>query len=271
MSSAVAAHKRAFGEDLVPVSYEDLELADLIVLVGSNTAWCHPVLYQRIVEAKERRPALRVVVIDPRRTPTCDIADLHLPLRAGTDVWLFNGCSASWRSTAQRPDFVDAPHANGARTCRSRTTPRAMSAPRARGCGLDAEALRALLRLVRRAPQRVVTLFSQGVNQSSAGTDKANSIINCHLLTGRIGRPAWDRSRSPVSPTPWAAARWAASPTTLAAHMDLENADASAPRAGVLGVARASPRGRDSRPSICSKRSIAGEVKAVWIMAPIRW
>src|SRR5207253_9486536 len=81
MASAVAGHRRAFGEDLVPVCYEDLDLADLIVLVGSNAAWCHPVLYQRIVRAKELRPALRLVVIDPRRTPTCDLADLHLSLR----------------------------------------------------------------------------------------------------------------------------------------------------------------------------------------------
>ena len=91
MSSAVAGHKRAFGEDLVPISYEDLELADLVVLVGSNSAWGHPILFQRIVKAKEQRPEMKIVVLDPRRTATCELADLHLPLRAGTDVLLFNG------------------------------------------------------------------------------------------------------------------------------------------------------------------------------------
>lgn len=80
MSTAVAAHKRAFGADAVPGCYDDLELADLVVIVGSNTAWAHPVLYQRLVAARRARPGLRVVVIDPRRTPTCDIADLHLGL-----------------------------------------------------------------------------------------------------------------------------------------------------------------------------------------------
>ncbi|MBV8806189.1 MAG: molybdopterin-dependent oxidoreductase, partial [Sinobacteraceae bacterium] len=88
MASAVAGHKRAFGEDLVPTSYEDLHRADLIVLVGSNTAWCHPVLFGRITSEKERRPELKIVVIDPRRTPTCELADLHLPIKSGTDVWL---------------------------------------------------------------------------------------------------------------------------------------------------------------------------------------
>ena len=91
MASAVAGHRRAFGEDIVPGIYEDLELADLVVLVGSNTAWCHPVLFQRIAAARAGRPGMRVVVIDPRRTATCEEADLHLALRPGTDVALFAG------------------------------------------------------------------------------------------------------------------------------------------------------------------------------------
>ena len=94
MSSAVAAHKRAFGSDSVPCAYEDLEQADLITLVGSNTAWCHPVLYQRIAKARKENPNLKVVVIDPRKTATCDIADLHLPVSPGSDNYLFNGLLA---------------------------------------------------------------------------------------------------------------------------------------------------------------------------------
>src|SRR5262249_19508516 len=91
MSSAVAGHKRAFGEDVVPFTDEALELADWMVLVGSNPAWCHPVLSQRIVAAKQKRPELQIVVIDPRRPATCEQAALPLPIRPGSDVWLFNG------------------------------------------------------------------------------------------------------------------------------------------------------------------------------------
>ena len=91
MSSTVAGHKRAFGADIVPCCYEDLERAKLIVLVGSNAAWCHPVLFQRINRAKQQNPDLMIVVIDPRQTPTCEIADLHLALKPGTDTILFNG------------------------------------------------------------------------------------------------------------------------------------------------------------------------------------
>src|SRR5436853_511298 len=94
MASSVAGHKRAFGSDTVPGLYEDLELADLVVLVGSNLAWCHPVLFQRLEAAKRARPAMRIVVVDPRRTETCDIADLHLGLRPGSDVALFNALLA---------------------------------------------------------------------------------------------------------------------------------------------------------------------------------
>ena len=89
MASSVAGHRRAFGSDTVPGLYEDLEQADVVVLVGSNLAWCHPVLYQRLAAAREAR-GTQVVVVDPRRTASCDIADLHLALRPGTDTVLFN-------------------------------------------------------------------------------------------------------------------------------------------------------------------------------------
>src|SRR5256885_2401600 len=90
MASTVAGHRRAFGADTVPGSYEDLDQADLLVLVGSNAAWCHPVLFQRMVENKRVRGA-KIVVIDPRRTATAEDADLHLPIAPGMDGALFCG------------------------------------------------------------------------------------------------------------------------------------------------------------------------------------
>ena len=91
MSSTVAGHQRAFGTDTVPGCYADLEQADMIVITGSNMAWCHPVLYQRVKAAKQQRPELFIVSVDPRVTDTCEIADLHLPIQPGSDVALFNG------------------------------------------------------------------------------------------------------------------------------------------------------------------------------------
>jgi assimilatory nitrate reductase catalytic subunit len=189
MSSAVAGHKRAFGEDLVPNSYEDLEMADLIVLVGSNTAWCHPVLFQRISAAKEARPEMKVVVIDPRRTATCELADLHLPIKGGTDVWLFNGLLAflNQRGVVDTR-FVEQHTQDAERALVVADNTAGDITAVARACGVDPHLLTEFYRLFALTP-KVVTMFSQGVNQSSSGTDKVNSIINCHLLTGRIGKP----------------------------------------------------------------------------------
>ncbi|MDX1519400.1 MAG: molybdopterin-dependent oxidoreductase, partial [Gammaproteobacteria bacterium] len=108
MASAVAGYKRAFGSDTVPCDYTDLEQAGLLVLVGSNTAWCHPVVYQRIVAARDKNPAMKIIVIDPRRTATCDEADLHLSLKPGSDVILFNGLlNYLYQNDALDRDFIN--------------------------------------------------------------------------------------------------------------------------------------------------------------------
>ena len=266
MSSAVAAHRRAFGEDLVPMNYEDLELADLIVLVGSNLSWCHPVLYQRIVKARERRPSMRVVAIDPRSTPTCDAADLHLPLRAGTDVMLFNGL-LSWLARQQIVDtaFIEA-HTRGAAQALlvAENTAGDVGAV-ARSCGLDAQALQDFYQWFA-GTERVVTLFSQGVNQSSSGTDKANSIINAHLLTGRIGRPGMGPFSITGQPNAMGGREVGGLANTLAAHMELENPE----HRRIVREFWAAPHIAD-RPGLKAvdlfEAVHRGQIKAIWIMA----
>ncbi len=189
MSSAVAAHNRAFGEDVVPGCYEDLELADLVVLVGSNSAWAHPVLHQRLLRAKKTRPEMKLVVIDPRRTESCDQADLHLAIAPGADAFLFNGLLA-WLADndAIDSDYID-DHTNGfeAAIASARHSSPSVDIVAA-ACGVDAGAV-ALFYSWFAQTARTVTLFSQGINQSSSGTDKGNAIINCHLATGRVGKP----------------------------------------------------------------------------------
>ena len=255
MSSAVAAHTRAFGEDIVPVSYADVDCADLIVLVGSNTAWCHPVLYQRIVKAKEMRPNLKIVLIDPRATPTGEIADLHLPLKPGSDVALFNGLlSFLHRHGIEDRGFIDA-HTRGAGyavTVAHNTA--GETAAVARLCGLQATVVEEFYRLFARTA-RVVTLFSQGVNQSSSGTDKANSIINCHLRTGRVGRPGAGPFSITGQPNAMGGAKWVVSPTCSRPTWNWE-ARSIAPSCRVFGAARQLPPHPDTRRSICSKPSM---------------
>lgn len=266
MSSAVAAHRRAFGEDLVPCSYEDLELADLIVLAGSNAAWCHPVLFQRLVRAREQRPELKIVVIDPRRTASCELADLHLPVRSGTDVWLFNGLLVFLQQHGiVDVDFVAAHTRDAGRALavaeNTAGDPRAV----ARACRIDVRLIEEFYRLFART-KRVITAFSQGVNQSSSGTDKANAIINCHLLTGRIGKPGAGPFSLTGQPNAMGGREVGGLANTLAAHMDIEN----------TGHRRLVQQFWDS-PCIAQRPGLkavdlfeaihAGRVKAVWIMA----
>jgi assimilatory nitrate reductase catalytic subunit len=188
MASTVVAQQRAFGEDVVPGCYEDLELADLVILVGSNAAWCHPVLFQRLATAREQH-GTRIVVIDPRRTTTCSIADMHLPVRAGTDAALFNGLLVWLANNGALDQHYITEHTRDfdATLTAARNDAGTLS-QLAEHCGVVEEDLRTVFEWFARTP-RTVTCWSQGVNQSSGGTDKVNAIINCHLATGRIGKP----------------------------------------------------------------------------------
>src|SRR5581483_9486211 len=188
MASSVAGHRRAFGADVVPQCYDDRELADLVVLAGSNAAWCHPILYQRIQTARAER-GVRVVNIDPRRTATSEGADLDLALRPGTDSLLWCGLLVT---LAERrlidPAFI-AQHTSGffeALWTARRLAPGIGAV--AAACGLEPRDVALFYDWFAGSP-RVVSCYSQGVNQSAQGTDKVNAIINCHLATGRIGKP----------------------------------------------------------------------------------
>ncbi|MDO9453327.1 MAG: molybdopterin-dependent oxidoreductase [Stagnimonas sp.] len=266
MSSAVAGHKRAFGEDLVPGCYEDFEEADLVVLVGSNTAWCHPVLFQRLVAAKKARPEMQIVVIDPRHTATCELADLHLPLAPGSDVRLFNGLLA-WlhEHGVMDAEFVEA-HTEGADKAVALALQTGGSlAHVAKACKLSEEKLRQFYALWART-EKVVTAFSQGVNQSSSGTDKVNAIINCHLYTGRIGKPGATPFSITGQPNAMGGREVGGLANMLAAHLDIASPEH-----------RALVQDFWQSPVIADQQGLkavdlfeaihSGKVKAVWIMA----
>ena len=264
MASSVAGHIRAFGEDIVPGCYDDIDAADLVVLVGSNTAWCHPVLYQRLAAAKEMR-GTKVVAIDPRHTPTCDIADLHLAIRPGSDVALFAGlllhlvasgvCNEAWTSEL--------------------TTGFAAALKAAQSCAPSLAAVAEIadvreLDLARfyrwfAATDRTVTLYSQGVNQSSAGTDKVNAIINCHLATGRLGRRGMGPFSLTGQPNAMGGREVGGLANQLAAHMSF------ADPGDVDRVRRfwKAPR-MATRPGLKAvdlfDAALDGKVKALWIL-----
>ena len=266
MSSAVAGHKRAFGEDLVPICYEDLELADMVVLVGSNTAWCHPILFQRIAKAKENRPEMKLVVIDPRRTATCELSDMHLPVKPGTDVWLFNGLMSYLAHRGARDNaFVDAHTTGLGEALAIADADCADPHEVARICKVDVNDLLAFYESFANT-EKVITAFSMGVNQSSAGTDKVNSIINCHLISGRIGKPGMGPFSITGQPNAMGGREVGGLANMLAAHMDLDNAL----HRDTVQTFWDSPRMAD-KPGLKAVDLFnaieAGRIKAVWIMA----
>ncbi len=263
MASAVAGYKRAFGTDTVPCDYRDLETCDLLIMIGSNAAWTHPVLFQRICAARAQRPDMQLVVIDPRQTATSEMADLHLQLAPGSDAFLFNGLlrylvkNGHWN-----PEYV-------ARFCGGLDATLA----EAEDCGLEAVAEATglneseLLKFYRlfAGNRRVVSFYSQGINQSATGTDKCNAIINCHLVTGKLGKPGSGPFSITGQPNAMGGREVGGLANQLAAHMEFDESDVDR----VARFWRA--------PNIARKPGLkaidlfdaieAGKVKAVWIMA----
>jgi assimilatory nitrate reductase catalytic subunit len=221
MASTVAGHKRAFGADTVPGCYEDLDEADLIVLVGSNAAWCHPILFRRIMRSKEERGA-QLVVVDTRRTATAEDADLFLQLSPGSDQALFSGLLAHlMRAGAIDRDFINE-HTEGFEAALAnarRLTPTMMET--AALTGLSENDLVRFFDLFART-ERTVTVFSQGVNQSAQGTDKVNAIINCHLATARIGKVGAGPFSLTGQPNAMGGREVGGLANSLAAHMGFE-------------------------------------------------
>ncbi len=260
MSSSVAGHMRAFGSDTVAGNYEDWDQADLVVLVGSNAAWCHPVLFQRLIKTQQCR-GTKIIVIDPRRTPTCDTADLHLALKPGSDVSLFNGLLAhlSDKGFTDR-DFVNS-HTNGLAGALSDA--RKDSQKLAETCGLPEDDIAIFFELFANT-RKVLTVYSQGVNQSSQGTDKVNAIINCHLLTGRIGKPGMGPFSITGQPNAMGGREVGGLANMLAAHMGFDDKSRDI-------VGRFWQTGNlASKPGLKAVdmfRAIhKGQIKAIWVM-----
>ncbi|MBN9561540.1 MAG: molybdopterin-dependent oxidoreductase [Alphaproteobacteria bacterium] len=265
MASSVAGHVRAFGEDIVPGVYEDWAEADLVVLVGSNAAWCHPVLHQRLLASRAAR-GTRIVVLDPRRTATAEAADLHLPCAPDADVLLFNGLLAYLAETGAVDRTWTARHASGLEAAldAARADAADLDSVAARS-GVDPEALEIFYEWFART-ERVVTVYSQGVNQSASGTDKVNAILNCHLATGRIGRPGMGPFSVTGQPNAMGGREVGGLANQLAAHMAFD-------RPGDIDAVRRFWRAPNvaTRPGLKAVElfdaMLSGQVKAVWIAA----
>jgi len=262
MASAVVGYKRAFGADAVPCSYQDLERADCVLLTGSNTAWAHPVVYQRLAQAKKDRPEMRIIVIDPRQTATCDIADLHLALRPGSDAALFCGALNAMAESGKLDTAFLQRHTQGAedalRAARDWTVART-----AAYCGLPVDQLLAFYQMLGDS-QRLVTLYSMGINQSGSGVDKCNAIINLHLATGHIGREGCGPFSITGQPNAMGGREVGGLANQLASHMGFTPEDIS--RVGRFWQSDNVTQSAGLNAVELFRAVEEGRIKAVWIM-----
>ena len=263
MASAVVAHKQAFGADLVPGCYEDLDLADLVVFSGHNAAWTHPVLFRRMEQARTR--GQRHVVIDPRRTDTAEVADLHLALAPQSDVRLWNGLLAELDRRGALDGAYIAAHVAGFAEVKAALSADDQSpAAVAADCGVPLADLQQFFDWFAQTP-RTVSLFSMGANQSAQGVAKGLAILNVHLATGRIGKPGACPFSITGQPNAMGGRETGGMATTLAGHMDFD--DVSRARvARFWGAQNVAPR--PGLKAIDMFDAIAdGKIKALWVMA----
>ncbi len=279
MSSAVVGYKWTLGADAPPACYEDIDHADCVFIVGSNTAWAHPVLFRRLEAAKERRPQLRVIVADPRRTDTASLADLYLPIQPGTDVALFHGLlhlmlTEGWIDAeyiAQHTEGFD-----GLRTVVQDYPPALV----AQICGVPEADLRTAARrfagvpdghgdkpLPRQQRLRTLSLYCQGLNQYRTGTAKNMALIHLHLACGQIGRPGAGPLSLTGQPNAMGGREVGAMATLLSAHRDLANPAHRAEVAALWGLAEGATL--PDRPGLTAvdmfQAAADGAIKALWI------
>ncbi|MBA1274683.1 nitrate reductase [Stutzerimonas azotifigens] len=262
MSSAVVGYKRSLGADAPPCSYEDIELSDCLLIVGSNMAYAHPVLFRRLEEAKARRPEMRVIVVDPRRTDTCDLADLHLAIQPGSDVALFHGLMhiLLWEGWVDRT-FIDA-HTEGFEALKAlvRDYNPAMVSEL---CAIPVEALQQCARLIGNAPS-FLSLWCMGLNQSTAGSAKNSALINLHLATGQIGRPGAGPFSLTGQPNAMGGRETGSLSNLLPGHREAGNPEHRKEVAAYWGVEQL-PETPGLHAIDLFEKVRAGKIKALWI------
>lgn len=262
MSSAVVGYKRSLGADAPPCSYEDIERSDCLLIAGSNMAYAHPVLFRRLEEAKARRPEMQIIVVDPRRTDTCELADLHLAILPGTDVALFHGILhiLLWEGWIDRR-YIDA-HTEGFEALKNLVRDYSPAAT-ADICGISLDSLQRCAELIGKAPS-FLSLWCMGLNQSSSGSAKNSALINLHLATGQIGRPGAGPFSLTGQPNAMGGRETGSLSNLLPGHREAGNAEHRAEVAAYWGV--------DALPETPGLSAIElfdavhdGRIKALWI------
>ena len=263
MSSAVAGYKATLGADAPPACYDDLNHADCVFIAGSNPACAHPVLMRRLEDARRARPAMKIVVVDPRRTETAEMADLHLQIEPGSDVALFHAMLHVMLWDGLVDTAYIAAHTTGFDALKARVrdcTPKDAAAL----CGIDEAALVQAARWFAQPGSATLSLYCQGLNQSSNGTAKNAALINLHLATGQIGKPGAGPFSLTGQPNAMGGREVGGLANLLSAHRDLANAQHRAEVARLWGVADV-PAAPGRTAVEMFQAAADGEIKALWI------
>ncbi|OYU27574.1 MAG: nitrate reductase [Burkholderiales bacterium PBB2] len=262
MSSAVAGYKQALGADAPPACYQDIEQADCVFISGANPAWAHPILFRRLEDAKAQRPALKLIVVDPRRTESAELADLHLQILPGTDVALMHGLlhACIWEGWLDA-DFI-ARHTQGFDELKALVR---SSTPKdaARICGIQEADLLTAARWFAQSPA-TLSLYCQGLNQSSSGTAKNTALINLHLACGQIGRPGAGPFSLTGQPNAMGGREVGGMASLLPGHREPGNAAHRAEIARLWGV-NALPETPGKTAVELFEAAAKGEIKVLWI------
>ena len=263
MSSAVVGYKKTLGEDAVPISYADIELADCFMIAGANPAWCHPILFRRLEKHKEQNPNTKIIVIDPRRTQTCSIADLHLQLKPGTDVVLFNAiCRRIIENGHTQHTFIEN-HTEGFADFRKMVMSTSISEA-TQICGVSVKEIRLAATYIGEA-KGFISMWAMGLNQSVIGVDKNLALLNISLLTGQIGKPGAGPFSLTGQPNAMGGREVGGMANLLAAHKLQSNPQHRAEVAKFWGVADL-----PAEPGLTATKMFeameSGKLKAIWII-----
>ncbi|MCH4552869.1 nitrate reductase [Aestuariibaculum lutulentum] len=262
MSSAVVGYKKTFGEDSVPISYADIELADCFLITGANPAWCHPILFRRLEKHKEENPDVKIIVVDPRKTDTANFADIHLQLIPGTDIILYNAIARSiFERGLINEEFINN-YTEGFDKYKEQlgeTTVKEAS----RLCGVPEKDIRKAADVIGLS-KGFISMWAMGLNQSVVGTDKNLALLNLSLITGQVGKPGSGPFSLTGQPNAMGGREVGGMANLLAVHKDLMNEEHRREVAQFWGVEKISPN-----PGLTATQMFdaleSGKLKAIWI------
>ena len=263
MSSAVAGYKKTVGEDSVPIAYEDIELADCFMIAGANPAWCHPILFRRLEKHKEKNPNVKIIVVDPRKTQSCAIADLHLQIIPGTDVVLYNAIARRLIEKNKIDKKFIKNYTSNYEAIRALVFETSLSKAAAI-CGVSVNDIKKAAQYIG-VSMGFLSMWTMGLNQSVIGVDKNVSLINLSLLTGQIGKPGAGPFSLTGQPNAMGGREVGGMANLLAAHKDLGNPDHRKEVSNFWGGKEIS-----GSPGLTATEMFdglnSGKLKAIWIV-----